>query len=203
MVSPSPIVGLLLAGGASSRFGSDKLSHPLADGTPIALASARHLQAACERVIVILRPGRDALAQQLAAEGCEIVTTAESLHGMGHSLAAGVRAAADAPGWVVALADMPFIHTATHRRIAAALETGASIVAPCHQGKRGHPVGFARHWYGKLSGLQGDEGARSLLQAAPHAITLCEVDDLGIFHDVDRWEDLPKTDQELSALDHR
>ncbi|HTH41112.1 MAG TPA: NTP transferase domain-containing protein, partial [Rhodocyclaceae bacterium] len=104
MVSPSPIVGLLLAGGASSRFGSDKLSHPLADGTPIALASARHLQAACDRVIVVLRPGRDALAQQLAAEGCEIVTTAESLHGMGHSLAAGVRAAADAPGWVVALA---------------------------------------------------------------------------------------------------
>jgi len=193
MVQPTPIVGILLAGGSSSRFGSDKLLHPLKDGTPLALASARRLQEACERVLIVLRPGKDALAQQLIAEGFEVITTAASLHGMGHSLAAGVSASAEAPGWIIALADMPFIAASTHRRIAAALETGASIAAPSHQGKRGHPVGFTRHWYGKLIVLQGDEGAKSLLQSTPHAITLYEVDDLGIFHDVDRPDDLAAT----------
>ncbi|HEY3433685.1 MAG TPA: nucleotidyltransferase family protein [Rhodocyclaceae bacterium] len=192
MVQPTPIVGILLAGGSSSRFGSDKLLHPLKDGTPLALASARRLQEACERVLIVLRPGKDALAQQLIAEGFEVITTAASLHGMGHSLAAGVSASAEAPGWIIALADMPFIAASTHRRIAAALETGGSIAAPTFEGHRGHPVGFARHWYEKLSALTGDEGARSLLAAAPHAIVHCEVEDRGILRDVDTPEDLHK-----------
>ncbi|GAB2181816.1 nucleotidyltransferase family protein [Denitratisoma sp. agr-D3] len=198
-----PIVGILLAGGASRRFGSDKLSHPLADGTPLALAAAMNLRQACPRVIAVLRPGREALAAQLMDAGCEILVTADTQLGMGHSLAAGVLTSLDAAGWLVALGDMPFIAPTTHRRIVTALQTGAAIAVPSHQGKRGHPVGFARQWYEQLTALQGDEGARSLLQAAPHAITLCEVDDPGIFHDVDTREDLPRTNQAPTAHDHQ
>jgi molybdenum cofactor cytidylyltransferase len=37
------LVGLLLAAGSATRFGSDKLSHRLPHGVPIALQAARHL----------------------------------------------------------------------------------------------------------------------------------------------------------------
>lgn len=46
----------------------------------------------------------------------------------------------------------------TYRRIADALRSGASIAAPVCGGRRGHPVGFARHWFDSLAGLQGDQG---------------------------------------------
>jgi molybdenum cofactor cytidylyltransferase len=106
---PGEIVGILLAAGRGTRFGSDKRLYPLSDGTPMAVAAARNLRPACDRLIAVLRPGSETLAGLLAAEGCETVVCAEADSGMGHTLAAGVRASPEALGWVVALADMPFI----------------------------------------------------------------------------------------------
>ena len=190
MAPAAPIVGILLAAGSGSRFGSDKLLYPLADTTPLGLAAAQRLRPACDRVLAVVRPGSDRLAELLAAEGFELVVSAEARLGMGHSLAAGVRAAADAAGWIVALADMPYIAPASYGRVAAALRAGGSIVIPECQGRRGHPVGFARRWGAQLAALTGDEGARRIVTAFPEAIVRCETDDPGIMRDVDQVADL-------------
>lgn len=190
MAPAGPIVGILLAAGSGSRFGSDKLLHPLADATPLGLVAARRLRPACDRVLAVVRPGSDRLADLLAAEGYELVISAGSLHGMGHSLAAGVSAAADAAGWVVALADMPYIAPATFGQVATALRAGGSIVVPEYRGRRGHPVGFAKQWGEPLSALAGDEGARRIVATSPAAVVRCEVDDPGIVRDVDQLADL-------------
>lgn len=185
-----PIVGILLAAGSGSRFGGDKLLHPLADSTPMALAAARRLRPACDRILAVLRPGNGALGGILAAEGFGLVAAADSVRGMGHSLAAGVRAAPDAAGWLIALADMPFIAPDSYLRVAAALRAGAGIAVPEYRGRRGHPVGFARRWGEHLSALTGDEGARTLVAASPQSVVRCEVDDPGILLDVDQPSDL-------------
>lgn len=185
-----PIIGILLAAGSGSRFGGDKLLHPLDDGSPIAVAAARSLTTACERTLAVLRPGSEALAALLATAGCEIVVCDEADLGMGHSLAAGVRAAPEAAGWLIALADMPFIQPASHCSVVAALRAGASVAAPSYQNRRGHPVGFAAPWYESLIALRGDSGARALLAAATGPITLHPVDDPGVLRDVDRKSDL-------------
>ena len=190
MAPADRIVGILLAAGGSSRFGSDKLLHPMADATPLGLVAARRLRPACDRALAVVRPGSDRLAELLAAEGFELVVSAASLHGMGHSLAAGVRAAANAAGWIVALADMPFIAAASYGRVASALRDGASIVVPECEGRRGHPVGFARQWFDPLSVLAGDEGARHIVTSFPEAVVRCAVDDPGIVRDVDQTADL-------------
>ena len=190
MAPARPIVGILLAAGNGSRFGSDKLLHPLADATPLGLVAARRLRAACDRVLAVVRPGSDTLADLLAAEGYEVVISAASLHGMGHSLASGVCAAADAAGWIVALADMPYIAPASYGCVAAAVRAGGSIVVPEYRGRRGHPVGFAKQWGEQLTALSGDEGARRIVTAFPEAVMHCEVDDPGIVRDVDQVTDL-------------
>jgi molybdenum cofactor cytidylyltransferase len=186
----APIVGILLAAGRGSRFGSDKLLHRLADGRPLALAAAANLRPACDRLIVVLRPGSETLAGQFAAEDCTLVECVDAEAGMGHSLAAGVRASPDAAGWLVALADMPFVTTTSHRAVANQLRAGASLVASEYQGQRGHPVGFAARWFDQLACLTGDYGGRPILLTHRRQLVLCPVDDPGVLRDIDRPEDI-------------
>jgi molybdenum cofactor cytidylyltransferase len=184
------LAGILLAGGASRRFGADKLLHPLPDGTPIAVASLRNLRAALPRVVAVIRPGADSLAQLLREGGAEVTVCDRADDGMGMTLAHAVGAARDASGWVVALADMPFIRPDTIRRIGARLEGGAALVAPRYAGERGHPVGFAGRFGPALVALTGDAGARDLLRAEAGALALLDLDDPGVVRDVDTPADL-------------
>src|SRR6266581_8144523 len=124
--------------------------------------------------------------------GSNTVVCKNAGEGMGTSLAAGVRAAADAHGWLVALADMPFLRPQTIRVIAQALSDGAAIAAPAYRGERGHPVGFARRFFDELSALHGDHGARELLAQHPDWVTLYEVDDPGVLRDIDKPSDLAR-----------
>lgn len=185
------IAAILLAAGSSQRFGGDKLLYPLPDGTPMAVAAAISLRAACCDTVAVLRPHNDALARVLAAEGCQIIPCADAERGMGHSLAAGVRARSDAAAWVVALADMPFITADSHHAVVARLRMGASLAACAYRQRRGHPVGFSKIWLDALTALTGDQGARTLLDAHCQELVLCHVEDPGVVRDIDRREDLP------------
>lgn len=186
-------VGILLCAGFGRRFGGDKLLAPLADGTPVAVASARTLVAALGRAVAVLRPGQTGLAARLAETGIEVWFSPQAEQGMGASLAAAVRSQAQASAWVVALGDMPWVSEVTHQQVALALQRGASIVAPFHQGQRGHPVGFGAAWGADLAGLSGDEGARALLRQQADQLIRIAVDDPGCLQDVDTPQDLDRT----------
>ena len=183
-----PIVGILLAAGRSARFGREKLLVALADGTPMAVAALANLSAVVDSVVAIVRPGDETVAAALARQGARITECPRAAEGMGESLAWGVRAAPAALGWVVALADMPWVSRATIGRVVGALRGGESIAAPTWQRRRGHPVGFAADHYGELISLSGDEGAKALLER--HAISLLPTEDPGILSDVDTPSDL-------------
>lgn len=191
------IVGILLAAGRGVRFGGDKLLAPLASapadvapGTPVGVAAGRHLVDALPDSLAVVRPADTALAARLRAIGLRIVACPAADDGMGASLACGAAAAQDADGFVVALADMPWIAPATIRAVAAALAGGADIAAPSFDGERGHPVGFARRHRAALAALAGDRGARPLLEANRKRVTLIAVDDAGVVRDVDTRDDL-------------
>lgn len=187
-----PIVAVLLAGGAATRFGGGKLLHPLEDGVAIAAHAARNLQAGGLQVVAVVRLGDFPLAEMLEQEGCHVTQCADSARGMGFSLAHGVATAREAGGWVVALADMPRVSPCAVRSIVAALEAGATIVAPTYRGERGHPVGFARSLHQELLALSGDSGARAVLEHHRDAIVALEVDDPGVLLDIDARADLTR-----------
>lgn len=184
------IVGILLAAGAGTRFGSNKLLHPLADGTPIAVAAARHLAAALPDSVAVVRPGVPELEAALRAAGLRVTACPRATEGMGASLAHAVRAARDAAGWVVALADMPFVLPETIRRVAARLAEGAAIAAPRFRGERGHPVGFDAGYRDALEALAGDEGARAILRRDAGRVAPVDCEDPGVLRDIDRPADL-------------
>jgi molybdenum cofactor cytidylyltransferase len=186
------IAGILLGAGRGTRFGGGKLlaalpagAFDVAPGTPVGVAAARHLAAALPDSIAVVRGADIVLAQALREAGLRIVECIDADRGMGRSLACGAMAMSQAEGFVVALADMPWIGPSTIRAVADALAAGASIVVPRYRGARGHPVGFSGRHFAALCALEGDAGARSIVAAHADELTALDVEDPGVVRDVD------------------
>lgn len=122
--------------------------------------------------------------------------------GMGDSIAAAVRATADAPSWLVLPGDLPLVLPETLHSIAAALAgTDCAVAMPVHHGERGHPVGFAAECLPALLALTGEHGAASVVrqQAQQGRVRWVDVDDVGTVTDVDTVQDLERAAQLLAA----
>lgn len=181
------IVGaLVLAAGLGSRMGGAKPAIPV-NGRPMV---AHVLAAAREAGLpTLLVTGAHAEAVEAAAGEGPSVRAGRHAEGMAESLKAGLAAApAEWDAALVLLADMPFVEPRTLRRLAGALAAGAPAVVPVTAGRRGNPAGFARSRWPELMGLFGDEGARRLLDGM--GVVEVEVDDPGVFRDLDRPEDV-------------
>jgi molybdenum cofactor cytidylyltransferase len=194
---------LLLAAGVSRRFGADKRTHLLPDGTSLLQATANKYVGCFDHVVVVLRPTDAELARELTTRfggpparkrggRLHVVTAAQAHLGMGHSLAAGISAVGNWDYAFVALGDMPFVETATLRQLEGAMASadGAAIIAPVFEGRPGHPVGFGHDHFEALGALTGDSGARSILKNFTHQVVEVAVSDPGVLHDVDRPADL-------------
>ena len=191
------VVAILMAAGRGRRFdpagARNKLLQALPSGDPVVVASARKLLATLPRVVAVVPPQDGGVAALLAGLGCEVTVCAAADSGMAASLVHAVRhslsGTGPAPGaWLVALGDMPHVAPATLAALRDALAAGAPIVAPVHAGRRGNPVGFGRAHLDALLALEGDQGARRLLQTCP--VTEVAVEDPGIFLDIDTPADL-------------
>ncbi len=193
------MLGILLSAGFSRRFGADdKLLQPLPDGRPIALASAEHLIEAIPECLAVLRPENKALEKLLLNAGLNVIFCDENAQEMADSLVTAIRYSANVDaannGFVIALADMPYIQPETIFAVANKLSTGASVVIPTYQNKRGHPVGFSAKFRFELENLHGDEGARSIIKRYPNEVYLLSTDDAGILADIDTPADLTGSD---------
>jgi molybdenum cofactor cytidylyltransferase len=180
---------VVLAAGKGSRFkgSAHKLEQSLGDlsvlGSTLRSAIESHLP-----VVVVVTQALAASASRIvAARDVVVVPQALAALGMGHSIAAGIAARADAPGWLLLPGDMPMVKPATLLAVAAALEQHPVAYAQ-YQGRRGHPVGFAAELYSELMMLSGDEGARRIIARYP-AVGV-DVDDPGVLLDLDTEADL-------------
>ncbi|MEN8130316.1 MAG: nucleotidyltransferase family protein [Pseudomonadota bacterium] len=186
----SAIVGILLAAGQSTRFGSNKLLHRLTDGTPMVLASARHLNTVLTTTIAVIDDINNEVAKLLTQEGVQVIENPLASVGMGSSIACGVANNPDAQGWVIALADMPYIPETVIQAVVTGLEQGSDIIAPVYKKLRGHPVGFSARYAQALMQLHTDQGAHSIIQANSDSLVLIETTEQGVIVDIDTPESI-------------
>lgn len=195
----SPTV-VVLAAGRGSRFdgGSEgKLGQPLDGSTVLGTTLANAIASRLPVVVVTTARFADAVRESVAARDVVLLpevggeASGGGELGMGTSIAAGVQASAAATGWLVLPGDMPRVDVATIHAVARAIEHHPVAFAQ-HEGRRGHPVGFAAALYQELAGLRGDEGARRVIARYP-AVGV-EVDDPGIHVDIDTPADLAAVD---------
>jgi len=154
--------------------------------------------------LAALLAGQTVLAHVMAAVEASglphhVVQPDASRPGMGDSIAAGVRATAGAPGWLILPADLPLVRGETLRQVALAPASGALV--PLYQGQRGHPVRFSSACGPALADLKGNQGAAPVLRAqeAINSVAFLALDDVGIVIDVDTVEDLARAEVLLAA----
>jgi molybdenum cofactor cytidylyltransferase len=148
---PVRVAAVVLAAGSSTRMGRNKLLLDL-DGQPVV---RRAVQAAVEsgvdRVVVVLGHEADRVRPALDGLACEVIVNPDHERGVGTSLHAGIRAAADADAVVVLLADMPFV---TAEMIRAVVErhraTGARLVLSHYGDVQAPPTLYARELFAEV-----------------------------------------------------
>jgi molybdenum cofactor cytidylyltransferase len=186
------ITAIVLAAGTSSRMGSNKL---LADfrGEPMIRSVVRNVRAsAVDDVIVVAGHDKGKVMSVLAGSDVRIVHNPDFEKGLATSLRAGVVAAERADAVVVCLGDMPLVNPQTIDRLIAAFNPTEhrTIIAPTHKGQFGNPVLWGREHFPKLTALEGDRGARSLIAELKSEAVEIAVDDSGILTDADTPEAL-------------
>jgi molybdenum cofactor cytidylyltransferase len=193
---------IVLAAGKGSRFAvaGHKLAQDLGAQSVLG-TTLRHAIASGLPVLVVTTESLVDLAKRsVAARDIVIVpefgTQGQPAPGMGHSIAMGVTARADAGGWLILPGDMPLVQPSTLAAVARELAQHPVVCAQ-YKGRRGHPVGFATELYSELATLTGDEGARRLVSRYP-ALGL-ELNDPGVLVDVDTEADLDQLRQSLDT----
>jgi molybdenum cofactor cytidylyltransferase len=196
------IGAVVLAAGGGSRFGGAKQlaelrGRPLIEHALLAIWAVP----AIERVVVVLGAQADRVRAGADLEGAEVVVAEDWREGISASLRAGVAALAEAEAVVVMLADQPLI---TPQVIAAVLDSAdspAPATRATYGGAPGHPVLIKRELFARVAELEGDAGARDLLEAV--GVRRVECGHLASAHDVDTRADLEAIGGETSEAEVR
>jgi molybdenum cofactor cytidylyltransferase len=185
------LYAIVLAAGSGSRFGGGKLMAPWRGGALIDGALAAALAAPVREVRVVV--GADpAVAAYAQARGLRVVTAPGHAQGLSASLKAGVASLPpDAAGALVFLADMPLTPHAVLGPLAAALQAGAPAAAPQFEGRLGNPAALAAALFPQVMALEGERGARAILEGLGDRLVRVPAPDGGVLLDVDRPQDLP------------
>jgi molybdenum cofactor cytidylyltransferase len=121
-----------------------------------------------------------------------LVTCADYATGQAASLRCGLAALPlETSAALVLLVDQPLITPALIERMLAAFAAAPAplAVVPCYQGRRGNPVLLAAALFAELHALEGDRGARDLLQHHAERIRWLELDDPAVLSDLDTPDD--------------
>jgi len=188
MIKKSGII--LLAAGKSERFRQASGRHKLLENMPgsnlnIFEQSLKNIQHTDLPIIVILR--HDDIFLQEICQRMDVSFICVNSQGMGESISVGVKSTQDWAGWIITLADMPFIKSELFKTLALHVTAG-KVVRPVYQGQVGHPVGFPTQTKLMLEALTQEQGAREILKSYPPL--LLPVDDIGCIWDIDLPEQI-------------
>lgn len=180
------IAAIVLAAGRSSRMGGPNKLLATFDAIPLVRRTVERVAAGSfDRVVVVTGHQAGAVEAALSGTGVALAHNPSYADGIASSLRAGLRAAGDADAVMIVLADMPSLATADFERLIAVWRAAPhAVVRAASGGKRGNPVVLPRTLFAGIERLEGDAGARNLLDSVSAEIVDVEIGPAAII-DVD------------------
>lgn len=181
---------IVLAAGASTRFGSAKQLVRVAGRPLLNTAVALAADVAGTAVTVVLGARAAELAPLLTHSPASIVINREWREGMASSIRTGVaRLPASCTAVLLMLVDQAAVTAEDLKRLVGAWRRQPDYIAAARYGMTtGVPAIFPRSAFADLASLRGDVGARILLQRNPDRVVRVPMASAAI--DIDTPEDL-------------
>lgn len=199
------VTAVLLAAGASTRFGAgNKLLAEIGGEAVVARVARALLRSQVGSIIVVTPPDRSAIAAALATveDGgrLSLIANPDPSRGIASSIATGICAVdATSAGAMIVPGDMPNLAGADFDRLLAAFvaEGGDALIhAATAAGRQRNPVVWPRRLFGALAALHGDVGGKPLIAGEravrPDRVVAVAFADEASLRDVDRPEDLAR-----------
>ena len=168
------IAAVVLAAGASTRMGRNKLLLELNGETVVRRAARTAIEAGLGPVIVVTGHAREAVEGELHGLGCSRVFNSEHANGTHTSVAAGIGAVGreGCAAAVVMLADMPLVTPSMLRTLIALYrESGAPLVASRYGGEvNAPPILYDRQLFGELQSMDARCGRQVVRRHRHEAI---------------------------------
>jgi len=159
-----------LAAGKSARMGKPKQLLPVAEDTLIELALKTAIEARMDDIYCILGANFKEIQPKVEKYSVEIVENKDWENGLGKSIAVGTAAILkkepQTEGILILLADQPWVDGLYLEKMISRFEDRPdAVIASDYEGFYGVPAIFAKAYFEQLKGLEGDNGAKELLNS--------------------------------------
>ena len=190
--SKAKIGGLLLAAGGSSRLGQPKQLLEFEGKTLVRRAAETLVYSQCDPIVVVLGAEIEYSAIQIADLSVSSCINEKWQTGMSSSIISGLGSLLEIEpqldAVVITLCDQPYVNSADIDKLITAFAVSRSpIVAAKYGETTGVPALFSSKLFDDLFQLEGDKGARKLIQRHDHCVTI-HIE--GAIFDIDTSHDL-------------
>lgn len=193
------VTAIVLAAGRSTRMGGpNKLLAEIGGKPLVRIVTEQALASKASSVVVVTGHQADEVRRVLHGLDVTFAHNPRFAEGLATSVKAGIAAVpGEADGAIVCLGDMPLIDATLIDRLidAFAPDRGALITLPASEGRRGNPVLWSRRFFTELMTLDGDIGARHLIERHSEAVAEVAVEGQSAFLDIDTPEALDQARQ--------
>ena len=203
MIKKIPTAGIILAAGASTRFGRPKQLLRLKDRYLIEWVLDAALDSKLNQVVVVLGHAHEkilqALDQKLQHAKIHIEINPEFKEGQSASLRAGLLNVKDDFAAVMfLLADQPMLNSEIINSLLESFwGSNKDICVPTYKGRRQNPTLFRHRLYNQIMDVKGDIGARQVIEKNPDHVMSVEIDNPLCFLDIDTHQDFEILNQRL------
>lgn len=212
MTPKDPIAGIILAAGMSKRFGSPKQLLKVGGEFIINRVVDAALNSLLDSVTLVLGHCHEQILPVLGARAgapdLKVVIIHDYREGLSRSLHRGVLSIrSHYSACMFLLGDQPLLTPETINHLIAQYRLSAKdICVPLYREKRKNPTLFSRRYYDRLLAIEGDVGARAIIDDEPEKVLFVPTDRPNDFQDVDTPDDLVLAEslfQEIRKIQHQ
>ena len=183
--SANTISAILLAAGLSKRMNNDnKLIKKINGQILINLSLKNILTSSIDEVIVVLGHQKEIIEKIISKnKKIKIINNKNYKNGLASSIKLGLNHLnKNTEAFFICLGDMPFVESKIYNQMIE-FKNNNEIIIPTYDGQKGNPVLFSKSFKEKIMSIDGDLGAKKIIEANKNKIFFLEISDKSILKD--------------------